>query len=179
MENKITITEDMIAQACDYIPNADKQAWVIENAAKCFDKLEITADGEAVPPMYMVNEGLKRRYLMAAFAEKHLHQHYEPDEKDAALMSEAEYDRWAGSHVFGQMQRMKHIVSARDKCFDILEDWRDLTERFQAQLNGLLAVQNDAVMRQGEYTASQMKELPEVLKQLREYQEARTDGGLS
>lgn len=173
---KIIITEDMIAAANDYLPNATKEGWVSETAAKCFNRLAITADDEEMPPMYMVNEGLKRRYLMKAFAELYMKQRTGADAKDEALMDEEDYDRWAGSHVFEQLNRMKHIVAVRDKCFDILADFKDLEKRLASQLSGLLAVQNDAVLRQSQYTTAQMKELPQVIQALQEYQTAREDG---
>ena len=66
METKIVITKEMMLAARDYVPLAEKEAWVAENAPKCFDKLAISADNEPLPPMYMVNTSLKSRYLMAA-----------------------------------------------------------------------------------------------------------------
>lgn len=173
--NKIIITEEMIAAANDYLPNAAKEEWVSETAAKCFNRLAITADDEEMPPMYMVNEGLRRRYLMKAFADLYMKQRTNADVKDDALMDEEEFDRWAGSHVFEQLQRMKHIVAVRDKCYDILADFKDLEKRLSSQLTGLLAVQNDFVLRQSQYTASQMKELPQILQALQDYQTVRGD----
>lgn len=172
---KIIITEEMIAAANDYLPNAIKEEWVSETAPKCFNRLSITSDDEEMPPMYMVNEGLKRRYLMKAFTEFYMRRAAEADAKDDALMSEVDYDRWAGSHVFEQLNRMKHIVAVRDKCFDILADFKDLEKRLSSQLSGLLAVQNDSVLRQSQYTATQMKELPQVLQALQDYQAVRGD----
>ena len=173
MSERIKITREMLLAASDYMPNAEKERWVTDNAAKCFDKLAITADGETMPPMYKVNEGLKRRYLMAAFAKEYMRQGYGGDERDPALMAEEEYDRWAGSHVFEQVNRMKHDTELRDKCFDLLADYKDLEKRFSSELNSLLTVQNDFVLRQSEYTAAQMKDLPEVIAQLKSLQEAR------
>ena len=170
MSNTITVTREMLTAASDYLPNAQKEAWVSANAPKCFDRLAITADGEAMPPMYMVNEGLKRRYLMAAFAGLYLKQEAEADGENQALMSEADYDAWAGSHVFNQIERWKRDAELRDKCFDLLADFKDLEKRFTAQIVGLLNVQNDAVMRQAEYSRNAVKELPAVLEALKALQ---------
>ena len=163
---EIVLTRELIAGAKDYLPDAVKEAWTAENAAKCFDKLQITADGEAMPPMYAVNASLKARYLMAAFAGLYLGAEYEAEADNVALMSVADYDRWAGSHVFNQMERMKRFIEVRDKIFDIIEDYRALEKRFHAAIGNLLTVQNDPVIRQNEVTSNAVKELPEVLKQL-------------
>lgn len=171
MSEKIILTAEMIQAAKDYIPIAMKETWVADNAAKCFDKLAITADGEQMPAMYMINDSLKARYLMAAFVGLYLGAEYLADEKDPALMSAEDYDRWAGSHVFNQIERMKHNQDIRDKCFDMLYDYRILEKRFHSYIIGLLTVQNDAVIRQNEMIANQMKALPELLGQLKKLQE--------
>lgn len=170
---RIEVTKEMLLGARDYLSLGIKEAWVRENAEKCFDRLAITADDEPMPPMYAVNGALKSRYLMAAFVAFYLRQDYEALKDDTALMSEEEYDRWAGSHVFNQIERWKRDSDLRDKCYDLLYDYRDLEKRFTAQIVGLLTVQNDSVIRQNELTASQMKELPAVLEQLKELQKAR------
>lgn len=167
MSEKIEITREMLTGARDYVPNAEKEAWVAENAAKCFDRLAITSDGEELPTMYMVNEGLRRRFLMTAFVKTYLRQKAEADERDETVISESCYDKWAGSHVFNQMERMKKDENLRDKCFDLLADYKDLEKRFSAQLAGLLTVQNDSVVRQAQYTSTQMKALPGLLDELK------------
>lgn len=179
MAERIEITKELLRAATDYIPNGKKEAWVAENAAKCFDRLAITADGEELPTMYMVNEGLRRRYLMSAFTDLYMKQEREADEKDAALMSEAAYDLWAGSHVFNQLERMKKDAELRDKCFDLMSDFKDLEKRFSAQIAGLLTVQNDSVVRQSQYSAAQMKALPGLLEELKKLSDRKgeADGG--
>lgn len=173
--DKITITKEMLAAASDYMTSTAKEAWISENAPKCFDRLSITAGDDPMPPMYMINAGLKARYLMTALA-YYLKQPFETDEKDNSLMSETDYDRWAGSHAINQIERWKSDRELRDKCFDLLSDYHELEKRFSAQLYGLLNVQNDFVLRQSQYSAAQMKELPQLLTQLKEMQEAKADG---
>lgn len=176
MSDRIEITKDFLTAACDYIPLKEKEAWTQINAPKCFDKLAITADDEAMPPMYSVNTGLKSRYLMGAFVKYYLQTEYEAEASDEALMTEAEYDRWAGSHVWNQIERWKRDFDVRDKCFDIITDYKDLEKRFGAQLISLLNVQNDAVIRQSEMMTASMKDLPQLLEQLKEMQgKAETD----
>lgn len=171
---EIIITKELVSGARDYIPDAVKEAWTAENAPKCFDKLAITADGEAMPPMYAVNSSIKARYLMAAFAGLYLNAEYEAEKDNAALMTVAEYDRWAGSHVFNQMERLKRFDDVRDKIFDIIEDYRSLEKRFHAAVGNLLNVQNDPVIRQNEVTSNAVKELPTLLAQINALQEDKT-----
>lgn len=168
--SEITITKEMLLGARDYVELGVKETWCKDNAMKCFDKLSITADEEPAPPMYMLNAGLKARYLMAAFTAFYLRQDYEALADDNSLMSVEEYDRWAGSHVFNQIERWKSDREVRDKCFDVLADYKDLEKMFSVQINGMLAAMNDPVVRQNEYLSTQMKELPAVLEQLKEMQ---------
>ena len=171
MIDKIELTKEILMDAATYMPLNDKEAWVSENAPKCFDKLAITADNEPLPPMYMLNTGLKSRYLMAILVGGYLNLEIKTEERDAGLMSVEDYDRWAGNHVLNQIERMKKDADVRDTCYDLLADFKDLEKRFSAQLNGLLTIQNDTVIRQSEYTATQMKEeLPLILEQLKELQ---------
>lgn len=174
MSDKITITKEMLLAADDYIPSSEKEAWVSDTASKCFDRLEITSDGEQMPQMYMVNTGLKSRYLMAMLL-RYLKQGYEAEENDPSLITEADYDRWASSHAINQIERWKKDVELRDKCYDILYDFHDLKKRLTSQLMGLLTVQNDSVLRQSQYMTTQLQTLPTVLEQLKELQEARNN----
>lgn len=174
MDN-IVITKEIMLAANDYISLEAKEEWVAENAPKCFNRLAITADGEDMPPMYMINTALRSRYLMTVLARNYFNQEIEVEDDDNALMTVVEYDRWAGSHVFGQIDRLKHDVEARDRCYDLLADYRDLEKRFSSHMNALLMVQNDAVIRQNDYMATQMRRLPETIQALRELQEGNTD----
>ena len=172
---KITLTREMIEAAADYVPLAEKEAWIENIAPKCFDRLAITADGETMPPMYMINEGLQSRYVMAALVKMYFKQTYNADVSDAELMTFEEYDKWAGSHILGQIDRWKHDRELRDKCFDLLDDYYDLKKRLRSQINGRLAAMNDSVVRQSQYMTEQMKELPQVIEQLKELQ-GKADG---
>lgn len=174
MSVKIVITKELLEAARDYVPLAEKEAWVAENAPKCFDKLAITADDEPVPPMYMVNTGLKSRYLMAALIRLYfLDDTVIGDKGDPWSLPVEVYDAWAGSHVINQMERWKRDNELKFKAYDLLFDYKDLEKRFSAQIGSLLTVQNDSVIRQAEYTSSQMKELPAVLEQLKALQEKK------
>lgn len=160
----------MILDAQDYVPYAQKEEWVGKYAQNCFDRLAITADGEEMPPMYAVNVGLKNRYLMGALAH-YLGVGYKTEADSEELMSVEDYDKWAGSHVMNQLDRLKKDAEIRDKCYDILYDFRELEKLLSAQIYGLLTVQNDSVIRQSQQMANSVRELPQILEQLKELQE--------
>lgn len=177
MRDKIEITKDIIAKANDYVPYKQKEDWIADVAQKCFDLLSIKSGEEQLPPMYSVNIGLKKRYLMAAFAEMYLGLEVQKDPQDERLMSIEEYDKWANGHVFNQMDRLKKDAEARNKCFDLMEDYKDLSKWLSAQINSLLNVQNDYVVRQAQYTSAQMADMPRLIEQLKDLQrKAETDG---
>lgn len=176
MDAKITLTSDMMEKARDYVPLAEKEAWVAENAPKCFDKLAITSDGEAMPPMYMVNAGLKCRYLMGAFAKLYFGVDFPRNEQDEWLMSESDYDKWAGSHVMNQLERWKHDTAQKFKAYDLMADYKDLEKRFSTQISGLLLVQNDSVIRTNQLSSAMVKELPMLMEQLKELQGEKDNG---
>lgn len=168
------ITEKMIERANSYISIVEKEEFVSRNAPNCFDRLQISADGDQMPPMYMENTALKSRYMMYALAKLYFGEKVETergeDGNETELLTVAEYDKWAGSHVFMQLERMKKNASVRDRIFDIMSDYYSLDKMFDRQLRGLLAVQNDSVMRNGFMMKSDMAELPKLLEELTKLQ---------
>lgn len=172
------ITKEMMEAARDYVPLGEKEAWVATNAPKVFDRLAITSDNETMPEMYMVNTGLKSRYLMAALVKLYFGIAIESDQENEWLMPEAQYDEWAGSHVFNQLERWKRDSDLKFKAYDLMYDYKDLEKRFSTQISSLLAVQNDSVIRNAQYTAAQFMQIPDILEQLKALQETKeaTDG---
>lgn len=162
------ITKNMILAAHDYMTNVAKDSWVDRVAPNCFNRLSIKADEEQFPEMYMVNASLKSRYLLTALVSLYLGVKCDTEDEDALMMTEEEYDKWASSHVLCQIDRWKRDTDARDKCFDLLYDYHELEKRLSSQLTGLLNVQNDIVVRQSQQSATMMKQLPEMLQQLKE-----------
>ena len=175
---KITLTKEMLTTAQDYMPTAEKEQWVSETAPMCFDKLAISSNGECYPPMYMLNCDLQSRYLMTALVSKYFGQKYEADETDPELISPADYDKWAGGHIFGQIDRWKHDKDVRNKAYDLLDDYYDLRWRLTTQANGLLNAQNDTVLRQQQLASVQLEKLPEMMQLLKEVQESRENDGI-
>lgn len=167
MDNKKIITKEMMLNARDYLPLAQKEEWAQSCAEKCIDHLAITVGEEEMPPMYAVNTGLKSRYLMSALIGFYFNKEFDSDD---APMSVASYDEWAEAHPLNQIERLKADASLRDKCFDLLSDYKDLEKRLASRIGSFLTVQNDPVLRQSQYTASQMKEIPALLEKLQALQ---------
>lgn len=176
MGESFILTKDMLLSARTYLPLAEKMAFVNENAPKCFDRLQISAGDDAMPPMHMENTALKSRYLMYALVAKYFGFSPETEKEDvepSALLTEAEYDYYAGSHIFSQIERFKSDAALRDRCFDLLNDYRDLERRMNAQIAGLLTVQNDSVMRQSMLMRADMMALPGLMEELKKLGEQK------
>lgn len=176
MEESFVLTRDMLLSARTYLPLAEKTAFVNENAPKCFDRLQISAGDDAMPPMYMENTALKSRYLMYALAAKYFGFTPETEQENgepSALLTEEEYDYYAGGHIFSQIERFKSDAALRDRCFDLLNDYRDLERRMNAQITGLLTVQNDPVMRQSMLMRNDMMALPGLMEELKKLGEQK------
>lgn len=176
MGETFILTKDMLLGARTYLPLAEKTAFVNENAPKCFDRLQISADEGAMPPMYMENTALKSRYLMFALVAKYFGFTLDTERENgepSALLTEAEYDEYAGGHIFSQIERFKSDAALRDRCFDLLNDYRDLERRMNAQIAGLLAVQNDPVMRQSMLMRADVVALPGLMEELKKLGEQK------
>ena len=85
-----------------------------------------------------------------------------------------DYDRWAGGHIFNQIDRMKGKgPELRDKAFDLLADYRDLEKMLKTEIYGMLQAMNDPVSRFQDLAAQSMT--PEaVQKTLDDLKEARS-----
>lgn len=148
---KIQITKEKLVQMRDYVPLREKIQFVTEAADLCFDRVELKIDGGLesmpMPPLYKENTAIKSRVLMAAYAKLYLSELYE-FEQNPWLMTEAEYDRFAASHIMNQIERLKRYDGeVRDKAFDVISDMRDLEKRLNTEVYGLTQVMNEPVTR--------------------------------
>lgn len=144
---KIVITQEMIEDARTYLPVAEKEKFLQSASSLCINRLEMAGEtGTALPPMYKENPAIKAQCLMTAFASLYLAQDIER-ENDFVMTREA-YDEWAGSHVFGQMERLKKSKpEIRNTIFDLLDDYTDLQKRLNSEIYGLVSALNDPVAR--------------------------------
>ena len=181
------ITEKIVQEANTYVPLMDKVTFVKYAAERCFDRLNVSMKDDVLDlpmaPMYKENVHLKSRYLMGALLVLYLRQEYEPVEGDMWLMAADDYDRWAGGHIFNQLERMKASgPELRDKVFELLADYRDLEKRLSAEIRSLLQVMNDPVVRimgtmQAQTTPTAFRkgqeELEKLMEELEKFQQAK------
>ena len=163
------ITEEQMANVNTYVPLKVKTNWVDMVAENCLQKMSISAtiNDEAIemPPVYKEDMERKSRYLMGAFVKLYLRGNFEPEKDgDDALMPESEYDKWAGGHIFSQIEKFKANKELRDICFNLLNDYKDLEKRLNAECHALVTAMNDDVARQ--LVAMQAAATPESIQEL-------------
>ena len=148
------LTGEILEKAKDYAPLSVKEKIVNDCALLCYNVVNInvsednSAEG-ALPPMYAENSSLKARFLMGAFVKEYLGIDFEPCEGTEYLLAQDEYDRYAGGHIFNQIERLKTAENGkyRDKCFDILQDYKDLEKKFNTEVYNLTKIRNDICAR--------------------------------
>ena len=147
----IKLTEQQIEKAESYVSLIQKEEFVEACMKQCLGSVEVSlASGDehaAMPTMFMESTFMKSKYLMCAFIRLYLKEEAETEEGDEWLLSTGAYDEWAGSHVFNQLERMKDKKELRDKCFDLIKDYRDLERRLTTAIKGYMAVLNDPINR--------------------------------
>ena len=153
MDAKLILKEENVKNAKSYLPLAEKEAFLDHCSMRCIQRVEVNLnDGGnfAMPNMFMEDTFVKSRYMMAAFVMFYLgipKENVETEDGDEFLMTVAEYDIWAGSHVMNQLERMKGNAEMRDKVFDILRDYRDLEKRLSTAVYNAMQVMNDPANR--------------------------------
>ena len=167
------LTKEIMESARDYLTLAEKCAWVDAVAPHCIDAMKITIgeDNQQMPDMFIISHDRKSRFLMTALVMIYMGISI-PDMDDKPItdcMSAEDYDVYAGAHIINQIERMKSDAKLRSKCFDLLADYKDLTKRLSMQIEGLVAVQNDSVVRQSMAMVDEMTKLPALLDELKKY----------
>ena len=161
------ITAEQMASVSTYLPLRAKTEWVALVAEKCFDVLHVSMSGVEddlpLPSMYKENSENKSRYLMGVFVKLYLHGSWEVGEgEDEWLMPIDEYDKWAGGHIFSQIEKFKADKELRDICFNLLADYKDLERRLNTEIHGLMQAMNDPAARQ--MAAMQISMAPEAME---------------
>lgn len=162
------ITNQMLLDAKTYLPLAEKIAFVEKAAARCQNLVRITGESEtqtnALPSMHMENTERKMRYMMYALLHYYLGIEELDTEADGMLLSMGEYDEYAKDHPLNQIERKKQNAEVREVCFDLMHDYRVLEKMLNAEVYGMLQVQNDPVSRWLSYQQNTMT--PEYMQAL-------------
>ena len=172
------VTEEAMAEVNTYVPIRIKTELVDFLAERCMLPTPMTAsvDGQdmTMPTMYREDSNRKSRYLMGVFVRLYLRGSFETgDDKDIWLIPEDEYDKWAGGHIFNQIERFKRNPKFANTCFDMMADYKDFEKRLNVEVYSYLNAMNDDVARQ--LAAMQASVTPDsmedILKQVEKLQE--------
>lgn len=142
------VDEEMIKNATSYISLATKKAIAKGLADACLVAIDTTTEKIAsetqlpIPQLYREECGAKSLYLMYYFLTEYLHI------KLSDEFPEEEYDYYASSHIFNQLERFKTAdKEIKDKVFDILYDYKELKKMLDTEIFNLKESRNDTLDR--------------------------------
>ena len=145
------ITKDIVLNARDYLPLAEKEKIADEIAGACLLQygvsLKVGNVPVDVPEWNATDNGKKARYLMGVLLKGYLGIEFEPVAGTEYLMSADDFDRAAATHPKNALERLKADKDAKNKCFDLLADYKELCDLCKAVTAERLAAQNDPVVR--------------------------------
>lgn len=166
-KEKFKVTEEMISKASDYIPYFEKVTIASDLAESCIGSVDKITDGIAtetqlpIPQLYKERIGAKQYFLMYYLLTRYLH----IDIKEAKW-SDEEYDYYASSHIFNQLERLKsgNNADVKAKVFDILYDYKQLKQMLETEIYNLKESKNNGLDRLQGYL--DLFASPENIKQL-------------
>lgn len=189
MENDKTsafiVTEEAIRdRAIAYVPIAEKQSWVGDVVVRCFDPINIAAVSgvDEMPPMYKENTFQRVKYLAGALLKLYLCEDFAPvSEDDPWMMPDDTYDFFCADKPLAQIERIRRMSkdnAVKDKCFNLIQDYKDLREMLNNEIHGLMRAMNDTLSRfqmlmeaqtTPEYVEKLTQEINAVQNELAEY----------
>lgn len=190
MAESITITIDDIKNAATYIDLTTKEELTRAIASMCIEPVEVKVDEtESLPTMFRENRKLRQQFQMGILASM-LGRPYEQQPLRFAgsdethplpwCMEEAEYDRWASSHVMNQLERLKKTADKAllNTIFDLLYDYKATELMLTGAIRDALEIRNDAFNRAMQYffpsvVQTAMKSV--VDGALRDFKESRSE----
>ena len=175
-KEKFKVTEEMISKASDYIPYFEKVTIASDLAKSCIETVDKITNGIAtetqlpIPQLYKEQTGAKQYFLMYYFLTKYLHIDLKVDK-----WNDGQYDYYASSHIFNQLERFKAWCVNRDclksipidtpeyaiktkqlrekenaiknKVFDILYDYKQLKQMLETEIYNLKESKNNSLDR--------------------------------
>ena len=151
----LMLTEDKVRDyARAYVPMVEKRKFVDDVCAYCFDKLNVSAgDGDdgIMPPLYKENLGRKQKYLAAALVKLYMGENFAPaSEDDEWSISDETYDYICSGRPLSQIERIRRNTKDKElqaKCYDLVQDFKDLRDMLNSECHGLLHAMNDTLTR--------------------------------
>lgn len=135
------ITEEMIKNAKSYIPILEKQEIARQIAKASIENLKVDDVNKGIlPELVGENMGMKEMLLLQAFLGNYF-------DIKAEKYADTFYDEYNSDNVYNQLQRFKSNTELRDKCYDILDDFKLLRKMVSSEINNIKIVENDTLGR--------------------------------
>lgn len=151
MEDMLVLTEEIIRAARSYVPLAEKEDFVRSVSDNCFDRIAIgSRNGEDIPPMWKENGFIKQRYLAGALMKLYLEIDFIGEKGDKRLPTQTEYDWIMAGSPINQIERIRKSskdTEVRDKCYDLLYDFKTLERLLTGEIAGMRPAANDTLSR--------------------------------
>ncbi|MEG1757794.1 MAG: hypothetical protein RR235_04970 [Oscillospiraceae bacterium] len=177
---KVVLSASDIEKAKSYMPLLNKAAVARAMAPACVETVKLGTEDRLspIPDRAQENTMTRERGLMGVFVRFYLNLEWEGWEEDILIPVNI-YDDFMGSHIFGQLERMKSNARLRDKVFDMLSDYRRFQSMLGTEIATLIAHKNDVAARllsviYSQTTSESMSGAMEELERLKN--EAKTRG---
>lgn len=143
----ITLTKEIIENACEYIPLQRKHIWCRNVATVALQNVTINGGEKSqsaftTPDRYEENTMARQMALASALAVNYLRLY--PEE---TVLQEKDYDEILSSHLINQLERLKGERDIRDKVFNILYDFGELKKMLNTEIFSRLGHYNDGLGR--------------------------------
>lgn len=180
----INLTEEDVLEAKTYTPIAHKEAMTRLMAQLCIERAN---EAEDTPWLgrYRENRMRRQQFLMGVLAQWYLGKNIELSQWEAGeyasqtipyCMSPAECDRWSGSHVLNQLERLKQSKEqgVKDQVYDLLSDFKLFENMLMGAIRDELERRNDSLGRVKELFEAELspETLGEALRSIRDGIEA-------
>ncbi len=146
-KKKFMITEEMLKGASDYLPLQKKVALAKAIAPSCICKSKTAEQNQkgleflALPTLWVDDLETKNLYIMSVLLSEYLKMNIPED------FTDGDYDKYASSHIFNQLERFKSNAILKDKIFDLINDFRDFKKILDTEIYNEKEVRNDPVAR--------------------------------
>ena len=154
MGTRFEITKNMLMGAKDYLTLAEKEGIASALAPACIKKIwdfgyeegRYYEEKDMLPgqiPIWGEDQAAKSAGFLGAV----MYFYFGEEIGENITLTPEQYDMYAGSHVFNQIERFKADPATKNKAFDILSDIRDLEKRINCATYSLLQAKNDVAKR--------------------------------
>ena len=192
----VTITQEDVKKARDYLPAETKEALTRLMAKLCTRIVENDASTAETPlPPVRVEDRLRRLqclngvlcgfYFCGKFEKLKLKLPKEDggtEEREIeGVMSIEALDDWCSSHPKNQLERLKKEKAVANKVYDILDDFKQFEIMLNSAIREELEMQNDPALRLSLMIAAQaspeaVRETLKTLEELRDQTEGADNG---